>query len=314
MLSRRDLIRMMTAGALGGGAAATLGCASSTPPSRSPAGAEPADFSIAFLTDPHVDGRNDAASGCRRAFEHALAQRPEAVITGGDLFFDLLEVERDSADQQFELLEQSLETVPVPMYHAIGNHDCYGVSEKSSVSAADPLWGKGYFLDRLGLERTYTSFDHRGWHFVILDTIDLQGTGYRGWIDDEQLAWLEADLARADRPTVVAGHMPLFSNYIEWKRGTEEGIPPFVSVGNCHQVAQILVRHPVKLVLAGHLHVNEVFRYKGIEFANLGAISGNWWHGPRDGFEEGYSMLDFRGDQVSWRYVDYGWEAAAAAG
>ena len=44
--------------------------------------------------------------------------------------------------------------------------------------------------------------------------------------------------------------------------------------------------------------------------ANLGAVSGNWWNGLRDGFEEGYSMLDFRGDQVNWRYVDYGWEVS----
>ena len=23
---------------------------------------------------------------------------------------------------------------------------------------------------------------------------------------------------------------------------------------------------------------------------------------------EGYAVLEFRGDEVSWRYVDYGWE------
>ena len=48
-------------------------------------------------------------------------------------------------------------------------------------------------------------------------------------------------------------------------------------------------------------------------FANVGAVSGNWWNGLRDGFEEGYVMLEFRGDQVDWRYVDYGWQARPEA-
>jgi 3',5'-cyclic AMP phosphodiesterase CpdA len=135
-----------------------------------------------------------------------------------------------------------------------------------------------------------------------------RGEHYRGWIDDEQLAWLEADLARAAAPTVVVGHIPLFSNYVEWNRGTSEGIPGHAVVVNSHRVAAIFEKHPVKLVLAGHLHVNETFQYKGIQFANVGAISGNWWRGLRDGFEEGYGLLEFRGEDVTLRYVDYGWE------
>jgi hypothetical protein len=98
--------------------------------------------------------------------------------------------------------------------------------------------------------------------------------------------------------------------------GTEEPIPPGLSIVNAHEVAPILERSNVKLVLAGHLHINETFLYKGIEYSTVGAVSGNWWKGARDGFEEGYARLEFRGEQVSWEYIDYGWEArpAAAAG
>lgn len=317
MLSRRELMRFLTAGALGSGAAA-LGCSrrnDPTAPTAAPAGPPPPDFTIAFLSDPHVDGEKGAPEGTSRAFEHAMAQDrpPEVVITGGDLVFDVLEVDRAAADQQFDLFEQAISAVSVPVFHTLGNHDCFGVYEKSGVSADDPLFGKQYFLQRFGLERAYYSFDHEGWHFVVLDTIGIDGRHYRGWIDEEQIAWLDDDLAAASKPTVVIGHMPLFSNYIEWKRGTTEIIPPFVSVVNAHQVAKVLVEHPVKLVLAGHLHVNEVFLYKGIEFANVGAVSGNWWKGLRDGFEEGYAVLEFRGDEVSWRYVDYGWEAVTVS-
>jgi 3',5'-cyclic AMP phosphodiesterase CpdA len=273
------------------------------------------DFTAAFLSDPHVYDEKGAERGFASAVAHAMSQRrpPELVMTGGDLAFDILETDRARADAQYALFEQGLSSVKVPVHHTLGNHDCLGVYEASGMAPGDPLYGKRYFQKRFGLERPYHSFDHEGWHFVILDTIGIVERGYRGHVDDEQLAWLADDLASANRPTVVVGHIPLFSNFFEWHRGTAERIPDGVSVVNSHQVAEILLRHPVKLVLAGHLHVVESFAYRGIEFANVGAISGNWWNGLRDGFEEGYARLEFRGDQVAWQYVDYGWEAEAPA-
>lgn len=282
----------------------------------------PPDFSVAFLSDPHVYAGKGAADGFSRAVRHALEQRPapQLIVTGGDLAFDILRSDVESADAQYTLFDAGLEGVQVPVHHTLGNHDLLGVYPESPLGSEHPRWGKTYFLERYGLERPYASFDWEGWHFVILDTLDIvevedeSGTArgeYRGWVDAEQLAWLADDLAASARPTVVIGHIPLFTNYVEWQRGTAEGIPGRAAVVNAHEVAQILVEHPVRLVLAGHLHVVETFRFKGIEFANLGAVSGNWWDGLRDGFQEGYSLLEFRGDRVAWRYVDYGWEPPA---
>ena len=300
--TRRSFLRssVMAGGALAAGCRTTLGPSSDVAP----------DFSIAFLSDPHVQAEKGAARGFAQAVSHALAQAspPERFITGGDLVFDILETDVQAADEQFDLFDAALSGVRVPVHHTIGNHDVLGVRESSGLDPSHPRYGKAYVLERLGMERTYHSFDHEGWHFVILDTIGIVGRNYRGWVDEEQIAWLADDLAAANRPTVVVGHIPLVSNWWEWNRGTEPPIPAGVTVVNAHEVISVLARHPVRLVLGGHLHVVERFQYKGIEFANLGAVSGNWWNGLRDGFEEGYSMLDFRGDQVSWRYVDYGWE------
>ena len=309
MWSRRDLVRMAGLGALG--ALAPVSKARAAANARGKRGKP--DFTAAFLSDPHVFEQKGASRGFASAVAHAFSQRrpPELVITGGDLAFDILETDRARADAQYALFDQGLSSVKAPIHHVPGNHDCLGVYEASGMAPGDPLYGKGYFVQRFGLERPYHSFDHEGWHFVCLDTIGIVDRAYRGYVDDEQLAWLADDLAAANRPTVVIGHIPLFSNFVEWRRGTAEGIPDGVSVVNCHQVAEILVKHPVRLVLAGHLHVVESSTYKGIEFANVGAISGNWWDGQRDGFEEGYGLVEFRGDQVSWSYVDYGWEAAA---
>jgi 3',5'-cyclic AMP phosphodiesterase CpdA len=311
-------MRWLTTGALGGSAVA-LGCgqrtehsstANLTPETEALGRGIKPDFTVAFLTDPHVFPKKGAPEGCARAFQHALdqGQKPELIITGGDLTFDLLEADHEAAKTQLDLFDQATRPVDIPMYHTLGNHDLFGLYQASGISTDDPLYGKAYFLNHFGLERTYYSFDHEGWHFVVLDTLGIQGTSYRGWVDAEQLAWLDDDLAHAGKPTVVVGHIPLFSNYIEWKRGTSQGIPEGVTVVNSHEVAKILEQHAVKLVLAGHLHVNEAFYYKGIAFANIGAIAGNWWDGLRDGFQEGYAILEFRGDEVRWDYIDYGWE------
>ena len=112
------------------------------------------------------------------------------------------------------------------------------------------------------------------------------------------------------RVTVPAG--ALSADTVLTLRTSPEAIPAGLSVVNAHEVAPILQNSKVKLVLAGHLHICETFVYKGIEYSNVGAVCGNWWRGPREGFEEGYARLEFRGDQVSWEYIDYGWEAQAA--
>jgi 3',5'-cyclic AMP phosphodiesterase CpdA len=314
-LTRRDALRLSAAtgaGLLlpGFGPQAADAAATRAARKKSGRGGKP-DFSIAFLTDMHVHGDQGAPEGFARAVRTALdgPRAPEVLVTGGDLVMDILATGPAEADAQYALFDAQLASVRIPVHHTLGNHDMLGVYEKSGLEPSHPQYGKKYFTDRFKQDRAYKSFDHEGWHFVILDSLGIEERGYIGWIDEEQRAWLEDDLAAAAKPTVVFTHIPLWSNYIEIKRGIEEPIPHGVAIVNAHEVAPILQKSAVKLVLAGHLHVNETFTYKGIEYATVGAVSGNWWEGPRDGFEEGYARLEFRGDEVTWDYVDYGWQA-----
>ena len=221
---------------------------------------------------------------------------------------DIMRTDLGEADRQYDLWDSKVAGVSQDIHVVLGNHDILGIADESPLDESHPQYGKQYFLDRFGLERTYYSFDHEGWHFVIMDSLGIVGNSYRGWVDEEQLAWLDDDLAAAGKPTVISTHVPIFSNFIELVRGTSEGIPEGISVVNSNEVASIIEKHPVRLVLAGHLHINESFFYKGTEYANVGAISGNWWKGPRYGFQEGYARLDFHGDQLDWNYIDYGWQ------
>jgi 3',5'-cyclic AMP phosphodiesterase CpdA len=262
----------------------------------------------------HVDGKLGSADGFGKAVRNAFdrPQPPEVLVTGGDLVMDILETGTAEADAQYALFDAALKDLRVPMHHTMGNHDMLGVFEKSGLQPDHPKYGKKYFIDRVKQDHAYHSFDHEGWHFVILDSLGIEDRAYIGWVDEEQQRWLADDLAASAKPTVVFTHVPLWSNYVEINRGTADPIPKGVCIVNAHQVAPILQKSQVKLVLAGHLHVNETFVYKGIEYSTVGAVSGNWWKGARDGFEEGYGRLEFRGDQVSWEYVDYGWDAVPA--
>jgi 3',5'-cyclic-AMP phosphodiesterase len=299
-LTRRDLLRT-----------SALGAAALALPRVGAALDGPADFTAAFFTDSHVNGHKGAAEGLKRAVDHAMAQPvpPDLLITGGDLVMDILDTGVAAADRQYDLFDTAFEGVGVPVHHCLGNHDSLGVSAASGVRKGNPLFGKGYFLQRFGRDSTYTSFDHAGWHFVLLDSVGIRKREYTGHVDLAQQTWLQKDLAAASKPTIVAMHIPLFTSFWEFENGNRGPDPRKAVVANCDEVAQILHRHPVKLVLGGHLHINESWTFKDIEYANVGAVSGSWWNGPRHGFEEGYALLRFRNDRVSWEYVDYGWEA-----
>jgi 3',5'-cyclic AMP phosphodiesterase CpdA len=197
-----------------------------------------------------------------------------------------------------------------PIHSCPGNHDTFGVFEKSGVLTGDPDYGKKMFEDRIGPR--YKSFDHKGWHFVTLDTVFIDGRKYKGLLDEEQMNWLKADLEKnaTSKPVLVMCHIPLVTAALQLVPGWS-GMGNTIVVENSAEVVALLETYPVKLVLQGHTHINERVNWKGIDFVTTGAVSGNWWRGPRLGIPEGYGVLDISGDKVSWRFESYGWQSPA---
>lgn len=196
------------------------------------------------------------------------------------------------------------------MHSCPGNHDYFGVVEKSGVLPTDPEYGQKMFEDRIGPR--YRSFDYKAWHFITLDTVHIDGRQYKGLIDQEQMNWLKGDLQKngSSKPVIIMCHIPLVTAALqlvpEW-----HSLGDSIVVANAAEVVTLLEKYPVKLVLQGHTHINERVNWKGIDFITTGAVSGNWWTGPRLGFPEGYAVLDVAGDKVSWRFESYGWQSPA---
>src|SRR5205814_6975511 len=93
----------------------------------------------------------------------------------------------------FDLYDKTEQDLGLKVHHTIGNHDVFGIYKQSGVPADDPLYGKKLFEDRFG--KRFYSFDHKGHHFVVLDSIGItDDNAYEGRIDAGQLACLKSDL------------------------------------------------------------------------------------------------------------------------
>lgn len=270
-------------------------------------------FRFVFLTDPHVQPERGAVDGTRQCFEQVNARQPEFVITGGDLIMDALEVGSDRLKVQWDLWDECLKSLQPPVHHTIGNHDVCGWSAKAVIKPGDAAYGKQFFAERYGRGRTYHSFDHQGWHFVILDSIgqDPETLNYKGWIDAAQLEWLKADLEQAGRrtPTVLVTHIPFFSIWHQALKGPQFALDAKALVGNVFEFRNWMKNYNIRLVLSGHGHLLERIELGGVTYLQGGAVSGLWWKGPVNGDPEGFVEVECRSDgSFQTQHLGYGWK------
>lgn len=279
--------------------------------------ANPGSFDYIFLTDTHIEPELSAADGCAMAFRKAASLRADFAIHGGDHVFDALAVDRKRADSLYDMYTHTEQVLGLKVHHTIGNHDPFGIFNKSGVEAGSPGYGKQMYIDRVG--PTYYSFDHKGYHFVVLDTI--QPTEDRSWearIDATQLAWLSADLGKIalGAPVVVTSHVPLVTGYpsynppsVSGSGSTPPSSHPQLVVSNAFEVLPILQKYNILAVFQGHTHINEVVSFHGMQFVTCGAVCGNWWHGTHLGTPEGFTVVSLREGKLTHRYETFGFKS-----
>jgi len=195
---------------------------------------------IAQLTDLHVvepgalgHSGVDSTSHIVNALERlaALSPAPNAVVLTGDL-----------ADHgnvgEYTLLRRMLDTLPMPVYLAVGNHD--NREHFLEVFGDAPyLAGHASFIQ---YRQNLGALD-----LLVLDTLE-QGR-ITGHYCEARLAWLEEDLARhAGRPTLVAMHHPPVESLSQ--------LELFEKGGNWFgkMIAALNAHGNVVGVLAGHTH------------------------------------------------------------
>jgi 3',5'-cyclic-AMP phosphodiesterase len=270
-----------------------------------------ADFTFIFFTDTHIQPELDATQGTAMAFKKARLVKADFAIGGGDLVFDAAAVTKDRVVSLYDLYGKTEQDLGLKVYHTIGNHDVVGAGGKL-IASSDPAYGKKLYEERFG--KTYYSFDHKGYHFVILDSIEYQPDhSFIGRINDDQMRWLSADLASQPKgtPIVVVVHVPLATSVFSYLGPDTYKGASGVTVTNAAQVIALFEGYNVIGVLQGHTHVNETVTWKGVPFVTSGAVCGNWWRGSRLGIPEGFTVVELANGKMKTRYETYGFKSVS---
>ena len=192
-------------------------------------------LTFAQISDSHIGFNKDANTDVPGTLKAAIAQvrglprAPSFLLHTGD-------ISHLSKPEEFDLADQLIGESRLQTFYVPGEHDML-------VDNGAP------YRDRYGrgtLGTGWHSFDQDGVHFIgLVNVVDLKAGGM-GRLGDEQLEWLEDDLAgrSASTPVVVFAHIPLWSVYPEWGWGTEDSA----------QALGYLKRFGSVTVLNGHIH------------------------------------------------------------
>lgn len=256
-------------------AIALAGCASEAarPPPEAPAipaAARGEVLRVVVVSDMN-GGYGDTTYGApvHAAVSRVVDLRPDLVLSTGDMVAG----QRRGLDYAsmwagfHDAVSDELEAAAIPFAISPGNHDASGypiyAAEREAYAAAwrDRRPKSIHFVDDERYPFRY-SFVAGPAFFVALDATTI------GPLEEEQMRWLDAQLAAAPRDVrVVFGHVPLYPFTV----GREEEY-----VGDAALEA-LLRRHEVQLFVSGHHHAYYPGRRGPLRLVSMACLGG----GPR---------------------------------
>lgn len=248
--------------------------------------------------DPQVISEQDATELKTRSapdLKALVASYPAGTlfhgIGCGDLVWDHFEL--------YEDYREAIRISGIPFFNVIGNHDMDLDARADEASART-------FKKEFG--PTYYSFNRGAIHYVVLDDVFFVGTAkkYIGYLTEQQLAWLEKDLAMVQpgSTVVVNLHIPTNTGAARREQKEEE---MGGTVQNRKQLYRLLA--PFKAhIMSGHTHVSESWTEGNITEHVHGTVCGAWWTGPicSDGTPGGYGVYEVEGSDIKWYYKGVG--------
>ena len=252
MSTRRDFIQQLGMGVSSLCLPWTL---SSVSPSTSP-------LRFGIVADAHKDLVFDADRRLEAFIERAGQDSLDFIIQIGDFCMpkkendDFLKIWR-----QFSGLR----------YHVLGNHDM----DTSSKQETQDYWD---------MPEPYYSFDAGDYHFVVLDANFLYRDGkyidyekanfyvdasYRTFVHPQQIEWLEEDLKRNSKPTIVFSHQGLAHDL--W--GIKNRLAIQKVLESAHHDPE---SGPVIACFNGHNHLDFHRTINGIHYLDINSLSYHW--------------------------------------
>ena len=235
------------------------------------------NFTFAHISDSHIQHikgtkfvRNWDRGLIRAVAEtNLLNPKPDFVIYGGDLAQLGSKPELDHGAEIMSALNYKT-------YYSLGEHDYY----EDLGEYWSKLFGKQYY-----------SFDHKGVHFVVLNSIlTFDEWTYNRWptgkqrmlemagidnpngspfmVGKKQRDWLQQDLAKVnkDTPLVVISHSPLQKIWKGWNFWTDDA----------EEVQALLKPFKKTTVIYGHVHQIQYNQIGNISFHAVMATAWPW--------------------------------------
>lgn len=276
-------------------------------------------FRAHAFADPQA-GTAEEQDRLRHELLGALLGNPYDVsfsLTVGDVVNDNLGL--------YERHAQTMAQIGAPSWVLPGNHDI-------NFRSPDAVLANETFKRHFG--PTYYSFEVGSVHVVALNNVEYAGRGgnpsfengrYRGWISEDQLYWLERDLAHVPPETliVVASHIPLVT---EAPGGDGRVGGDGLNTGNFSRLLDLLRPFSKIYGLAGHdtsnswkTQVDHRHGWRGSPWIahTLAEVRGNGWsRGPRDsegvpdammqdGNPNGFYVLHFEGSDLRPEFLPF---------
>jgi 3',5'-cyclic AMP phosphodiesterase CpdA len=278
-LSRRDFFRTAAQAA----AAATVAWKGFPPHSFqlvnvAEAKEVPPKFTFAYVSDTHLLDKgltHRFVRACQKAVQdvNALDPQPDFVLFGGDLA-------QLGKPEELSIGQQILKDLKAPVRMMVGEHDWYlDMGEKWREMFGEPTY----------------SFDHKGVHFVVLNSVIVEDywtapnmtpmqrmlamaqldnpNGRPFTVGDAQREWLKQDLAKVDKktPIIVFSHSPLYKYYKPWNFWTDDA----------EQVQLLLAPFHTVTVIHAHTHQPLTNRLKNIAFHGVLSTAWPWPYAPQ---------------------------------
>ncbi|MEM1274025.1 MAG: metallophosphoesterase [Pseudomonadota bacterium] len=212
---------------------------------------------IAIMTDIHHGPRSHTKRGdtardlLQQSARFVVAEKPDLVLDLGDRISDVdhetdLRLEREVAD--------ALSVIGVPIYHVCGNHD------RDHLSVAENA-------EILGQSLESQLVDLGDWTLALwgAEAKIHRGADRRGFdLPESDLLWLAHTAAAAEKPLLVASHVPI-SGHSQIGNYYFENTPEASRYPQSERARAGLAKAPVPvLAIAGHVHWNTVTIVDGI--------------------------------------------------
>lgn len=194
--------------------------------------------------------------------------KPDIVINLGDLVEDFFNHDMDIINITY--IWNLLKKIKPPFYSVAGNHDLRSMDSRTEVE------------EIMKYNHSTFSIDFNGYHFVFLGlNVDKDAsTEYGGilkaqFISDEDLKWLESDLAKTNFPTLIFTHFGIAEDDMKDNWWFEEH-PDHAVLGNRKEVKEIFKSNSNILgVFSGHQHWTKKLNENGIDYYVLGSLTEN---------------------------------------